>query len=77
MYEALKDVLVGDLHVTDTTLRPETTLDDAGLDSLALVELSMVLRQKLGIDISDDELANVGTIEEIADLMSRHAADAR
>ncbi|MEU2358677.1 acyl carrier protein [Streptomyces misionensis] len=77
MYDILKDILIGDLHVTETSLRPGVSLNDAGLDSLALVELSMALKQRLGIDISEDELADVGTIEEIASLVSRYAADVR
>lgn len=77
MYETLKDILTGDLHVPQNNLRPTASLDEAGLDSLALVELSMVVKQKLGINISEDELAGVSTIREIADLMSIHSAEAR
>lgn len=76
MYELLKRILVDELQVPADDIRPEATRDEAGLDSLTMVELSMVLEKRFGIEISDDELIDLKTVGKIADLMAaRHAGD--
>lgn len=69
MYEALKEILIGDLHLADANVAPEASAEEAGLDSLAMVELAMVLNKRLGIEITDDELVSAATLGEIAALM--------
>lgn len=52
-------------------VRPDASREDAGLDSLAVVELSMVLSQHHGIEITDDELFELDTVAEIVALMEQ------
>lgn len=73
MYQTLKGILVNDLRLAEVGLAPDAAIEDAGLDSLGLVELSMVLSERLGIDITDDELLAVGTVGEIATLMEERS----
>lgn len=40
---------------------------DLGLDSLELVETVMSLEREVGVSISDEVLASVGTIENLVD----------
>lgn len=75
MYELLKAILIEKLLLDAEGVRPEATREDAGLDSLAVVELSMVLSQHHGIQISDDELLELDTVAEIAALMEQRTAD--
>jgi acyl carrier protein len=69
MYEQLKAIMVEVLLLDAEGVRPDASREAAGLDSLAVVELSMVLSQRLGIDISDDELLELNTVADIAALM--------
>jgi len=69
MFETLKEILVSKLKVTPEQVTPEATKDDIELDSLAVVELSLVLENELGITISDDELLDAETIGEMAELI--------
>ena len=73
MFETLKTILVEKLKVSPDQVTPEATKEDVELDSLAVVELSLVLEKELGIKISDDELLEVPTIGEIADLMEQRS----
>lgn len=73
MYEALKEILIGDLHLADASIAPEASAEEAGLDSLAMVELAMVVNKRLGIQITDDELVSAATLGEIAALMEQHS----
>ncbi|GAA0665328.1 hypothetical protein GCM10010193_15950 [Kitasatospora atroaurantiaca] len=69
MFDTLKEILVSKLKVTPEQVTPESTKDDIELDSLAVVELSLVLENELGITISDDELLEAETIGEMAELI--------
>ncbi len=54
-------------------LRPDTTFEELEMDSLALMELVVVIESETGIRIPDD-LAEIGpdaTISEIADAVKR------
>jgi acyl carrier protein len=76
LYDKLKSILVDDLELPEEDIRPEATLEEAGMDSLAMVELSLVLEKKCGVRIGDDDLVETATVAQIADLLaeltSRH-----
>ncbi|MGW1408710.1 acyl carrier protein [Streptomyces sp. NPDC002403] len=74
MFETLKEILVGKLKVTPEQVTPEATREDVELDSLAIVELSLVLEKELGVVISDDELLELPTIGAMAELMEQRSA---
>ncbi|MFD5556202.1 acyl carrier protein [Streptomyces sp. NPDC059578] len=73
MYDTLKDILITDLHLAEEDIRPEASRDEAGLDSLAMVELSMVLSKRIGIEISDDELLEAATVADLAHLIGQRS----
>lgn len=73
MFETLKNILVDKLKVSPDQVTPEATKEDVELDSLAVVELSLVLEKELGLKISDDELMETGTVGEIVALMQERA----
>ncbi|MDH6110600.1 acyl carrier protein [Kitasatospora sp. MAP12-15] len=74
MFETLKEILVNKLKVTPEQVTPESTKEDIELDSLAVVELSLVLETELGITISDDELLDAETIGDMARLIEERSA---
>ncbi|MFD0852184.1 acyl carrier protein [Actinomadura adrarensis] len=59
----LKDLL-DSLEVDRRDWRPEASLEEAGLDSLALAELSILLNDR-GTQIGEDELATAATLKEL------------
>jgi len=42
-------------------------IDDLGADSLDIVELIMAMEDNFGIDISDDDLMKIRTVQDIID----------
>ena len=76
MFTALRDILAGLLKVEPKEITPEATFNDLGLDSLAVVELSLVLEKDLGVKITDDELMDAPTIGAVADLIGARGAAA-
>jgi acyl carrier protein len=69
MYEVLRGILIDDLHLSASDLQPNASCEDAGLDSLALVELSMILNKQLKVDINDDELLAATGVADIVRML--------
>jgi acyl carrier protein len=74
MYELLKTIMIEDLQLKADEVSPDASREDAGLDSLAVVELSMVLSRRLGVEIGDDELLELDTVADIARLIQQRTA---
>jgi acyl carrier protein len=74
MYELLKTIMIQDLQLNAEHVSPEASREDAGLDSLAIIELSMLLSRRHGIDITDDELLELQTVADIAELIEQRTA---
>ena len=71
----LTTMLRTDIQVPEQLLQPHTTLDDAGIDSLAVVELSMLFTQRLGITVTDAQIARSATLGDLDRLLRRELAD--
>ena len=55
-FDAVSSVLVDTFHVDRENVVPETTLEQLGLDSLALMEFVFAVEDKLGVRIPEDKL---------------------
>ncbi|WP_430625818.1 acyl carrier protein [Streptomyces sp. NBC_01264] len=71
MFETLKEILVSKLKVEAGQVTPEATREEVELDSLAVVELSLLLEKELGVNVSDDELLDLDTIGDMALLVEQ------
>jgi acyl carrier protein len=71
VYEELRTLLIDDLQLDENALRPEAGREEAGLDSLAVVELSMLLSDRFQVDISDEDLLEAATVADIAHLLEQ------
>jgi acyl carrier protein len=69
MYDILVNILTDRFQVQPELVSPEATPVALGLDSLFVVELSLVLERDPGFKIGFDELAEAGTLADIARLM--------
>ena len=70
MFEQVKDALVESLNIEGEDIILESNVkDDLGIDSLAAVELSLDLETEFDVEISDEELAALVTVEDIVKLI--------
>ncbi|MGV9407214.1 acyl carrier protein [Streptomyces sp. NPDC003674] len=74
MLEQLKEILSNKLKVSPESITPEASREDIELDSLAVVELSLLLKSELGLDISDDDLLEAETVADMVRLMEERSA---
>ncbi|MFM9696878.1 acyl carrier protein [Streptomyces europaeiscabiei] len=68
-FDELKDIMIS-MGIPDSDIRLDVSREDAGLDSIAVVELALLLRSERGLQVTDDELAAAGTIGDVAALVA-------
>jgi acyl carrier protein len=68
-YNQLTDILINRFEVEPDELRPDITFEELELDSLFLVELSLVVQQELGVKITEQDATPRSTILSVADLI--------
>ena len=68
--EKVIDIIMEQLEVTKEECVPEASfIDDLGADSLDIVELIMVMEENFGIQIADEELEKIRTIQDVIDFL--------
>lgn len=68
IHDSLRDIFATDLFLDSTELRPELRLEEVGVDSLSLVQLSIALNDRFAVEITEEELAaatTVGSLEKL------------
>ncbi|MEV8099824.1 acyl carrier protein [Kitasatospora sp. NPDC085879] len=63
-YDTLSECLISEFDVAPELVRPEATLANLELDSLALVELSLMMEERLGVTVPD--IRRDATLAELA-----------
>lgn len=61
------EVLTEEFGVPEDEVAAEATFEALGLDSLDVVELTLVLEEKTGVKLEDEELEDVRTVQDAID----------
>ena len=70
IFKRLRDVLVDGFELRDERLVPTARLvEDLELDSLDLVDFAVRLEQHVDLEIAEDELKAIKTVQDIVDLL--------
>lgn len=69
MLEEIKNVLQEELFVEEEITPTSILKDDLHLDSVAAVELSLQLEEKYDINITEQELVKLVTIQDVMNLL--------
>ena len=68
VFERVKEIIVEQLGVTDTSVSMEASfIDDLGADSLDIVELIMALEESFDMEIPDADAEKVVTVGDVVD----------
>jgi acyl carrier protein len=67
-------VIARELHLDPQVLKPESTFEELGLDSLAGVAVLFALEEEFHIDIPDAVVREARSIGQVVDLLSRSLA---
>lgn len=64
--EKIKVILAEQFDIEEDSLKPETDLqDDLGADSLDVVDLLMSIEDEFEIEIPDEEIENIRTVNDL------------
>lgn len=71
MIEKIRNIIASQLNLPMEKVLPTSKIvEDLGADSLDIVELLMSLEEQFGITLSDDQAAQMKTINDIAQVIS-------
>ncbi len=74
--QRLKSLVAAHLDVDPVRLRPETRLgEDLCVDSLAAVELTMVIEDEFDISLPEEDVADVQTYGDVLALVAARAGN--
>jgi acyl carrier protein len=71
IFEVLKQHLVSRGIASETITMEARLLHDLDLDSLDTMELTLALEQVFGIELPDDDLNGLGTVQQTVELIER------
>ena len=54
----------------------KTFVDDLDIDSLSMVEIAVAAQDKFGVEIPDDQLKDLKTVQDVIDYVRRAAVSA-
>ena len=63
----MTEVLSEDFGVPEEDISADATFEGLGLDSLDVVELTLVLEEKTGVKLEDEELEEIRTVQQAVD----------
>ena len=76
IYETVSDILTGTFKVPAEQVSRDATFEALALDSLDLVELTLVVEERTGLKIGDDEVERIRTVGDAVDLLGEKAGAA-
>jgi acyl carrier protein len=60
----------------DQVAPDKTFVDDLDIDSLSMVEIAVAAQDKFGVEIPDDQLKDLKTVQDVIDYVRRAAVTA-
>jgi len=72
VYEKVKEMIVEQLGVDEEEVSPSKSFRDLNADSLDVVELVMAIEEEFDLEISDEEVENIRTVEEVVNYIQEN-----
>ena len=74
LFATFVEVLTEEFGVPEDDIKPDATFEALGLDSLDVVELTLVLEEKTGVKLEDEELEDVRTVQDAVNKVAEKQA---
>ena len=71
--DAIANILVDRFEVERSEITPDSTLDDLKLDSLAIVDLQLVLEERYNVSIDGEAITPADSLPSVAQLVNERA----
>lgn len=74
MFEKIRKIIASELMIEESEITLSSSIkDDLGADSLSLVDLVMALEEEFGLEIPDESLEKVKTVQDVVDYIEANA----
>ena len=74
MFEKIRKIIASELMIEESEITLSSNIkDDLGADSLSLVDLVMALEDEFGLEIPDESLETVRTVEDVVKYIEANA----
>ncbi|MBQ5911006.1 MAG: acyl carrier protein [Clostridia bacterium] len=74
IFEKITEILAEQLAADQNTMTMDTKIaEDLGADSLDLVDLLMSMEDEFGIEITDEDAADLHTIGDVVNFISKNS----
>ena len=72
--QKIKAIIIEQLGVDEDEVTPQASfLDDLGADSLDIVELVMAMEEEFKIEIPDEDVEGLRTVQDLISYIRQHA----
>jgi acyl carrier protein len=72
--QKIKSIIVEQLGIDEDEVTPQSSfLEDLGADSLDIVELVMAVEEEFKIEIPDEDVENLHTVQDLTNYIKAHA----
>ncbi len=73
IFEKLQEILADQLELDPETITGEShILDDLGADSLDVVDIIMSVEDEFGMEVPDEAVDNIRTVEDMVKYIEEH-----
>ncbi|MDR1260378.1 MAG: acyl carrier protein [Oscillospiraceae bacterium] len=70
-FDKLRDLLVNKFCVPQEIIKPDSTMESLGLDSLEILDLLGFLEDEFGIIVDDDQFDSIKCLNDLIKLIER------
>ena len=74
VFEKVKKIITEQLGIDEKDVKMESAfIEDLGADSLDIVELIMAMESEFDMEIEDDEVEDISTVEDVVNYIKENA----
>lgn len=74
VFEKVKKIIAEQLGIDDKEVKLESAfIEDLGADSLDIVELIMAMESEFDMEIEDDEVEDISTVEDVVNYIKENS----
>jgi acyl carrier protein len=70
-FEKLRSLLNEQFNISAESISTETSIEELGLDSLEIMDLIVLLEEKFGTSIDDNQFDNIACIGDLVQLLEQ------
>ena len=75
VFETVKKIITEQLGIDEKEIKLESAfIEDLGADSLDIVELIMAMESEFDMEIEDDEVEDISTVEDVVEYIKEHSS---